>query len=266
MVHSINPSAARPAPEGEVHPGAIPAWKPVSRKTGRLRVIPLTMTMLALVLLLKTNDIYFTSQAIRSSLVPNAQASAPKKAEPEGEGHDAAKEGEKEKKPEPPKVSETEINALKKLEEQTKYSQVELDLLHNLSKRREELDAREKELEIKTKVLDATEQRINGRIEEMKTLQSEVKVLMDAYKEQQDSDVRSLVKIYENMKPVDAATIFNELDMPILLSVIDKMSERKVAPVLAAMSPLKAKEVTEELAELRKKTALPASTNSAASR
>jgi flagellar motility protein MotE (MotC chaperone) len=265
MVHPINPSAARVAPEAEPHPGSIPAWKPVARKSGRLRVIPLTMTMLGLLLVLKTNDIYFTSQAIRSSLVANAEASAPKKKE--GEGEAAAKEGaEKAKKPEPPKVSESEINALKKLEEQTKYSQVELDLLHNLSKRREELDARERELEIKTKVLDATEQRINGRIEEMKSLQAEVKVLMDAYKEQQDSDVRSLVKIYENMKPVDAATIFNELDMPILLSVIDKMSERKVAPVLAAMSPLKAKEVTEELAELRKSTALPASANSAATR
>jgi flagellar motility protein MotE (MotC chaperone) len=66
-----------------------------------------------------------------------------------------------------------------------------------------------------------------------------------------------LVKIYENMKPSDAATIFNQLQMPILLSVIGSMSERKVAPVLASMDPKRAKEVTEELAELRKTKALP---------
>ena len=28
------------------------------------------------------------------------------------------------------------------------------------------------------------------------------------------------MKIYENMKPVDAANIFNELEMPVLLQVI----------------------------------------------
>ena len=113
-------------------------------------------------------------------------------------------------------------------------------------------------------MLEATEQRINGRIDEMKTLQTEVKALIDNYKAQQDADVKSLVKIYENMKPADAAAIFDELDMPILLSVIDKMSERKVAPVLAAMTPKRAKEVTEELAELRKSTMLPAEAGSVA--
>jgi flagellar motility protein MotE (MotC chaperone) len=40
--------------------------------------------------------------------------------------------------------------------------------------------------------------------------------------------------------------------MPVLLMVVDRMSERKVAPVLAAMSPTKAKDVTVQLAEQRK--------------
>jgi len=42
--------------------------------------------------------------------------------------------------------------------------------------------------------------------------------------------------------------------MDILLEVISRMKERKVAPVLALMSPTKAKEVTFELAQ---KQALP---------
>jgi flagellar motility protein MotE (MotC chaperone) len=41
-----------------------------------------------------------------------------------------------------------------------------------------------------------------------------------------------------------------------LLEVIDEMSERKVAPILAAMNSTKAKEVTSDLAEMRKLKAL----------
>ena len=51
--------------------------------------------------------------------------------------------------------------------------------------------------------------------------------------------------------------------MPILISVIDKMSERKVSPILAAMSPKRARDVTQELAEMRRARA--ATANAAAS-
>ena len=50
------------------------------------------------------------------------------------------------------------------------------------------------------------------------------------------------------MKPKAAAAIFDELELPILLEVIDQMSERRVAPILADMNPIKAKEVTADLA------------------
>jgi flagellar motility protein MotE (MotC chaperone) len=53
------------------------------------------------------------------------------------------------------------------------------------------------------------------------------------------------------MKPRDAAAIFNDLDMPVLLAVVDRMKEAKAAPVLAAMQTEKARQVTAELAQMR---------------
>ena len=76
--------------------------------------------------------------------------------------------------------------------------------------------------------------------------------------------IKSLVKIYEGMKPDEAAAIFNELDMPILLDVIGKMSERKVALVLANMNPKRARDVTQELADKRKKIDMNAAASGAA--
>ena len=61
----------------------------------------------------------------------------------------------------------------------------------------------------------------------------------------------SLVRIYENMKPKDAARIFEVLDLDTLLMVAERMNERKLAPVMAQMNSERTKEVTVELTRAR---------------
>ena len=58
------------------------------------------------------------------------------------------------------------------------------------------------------------------------------------------------------MKPKDAARIFEELDLEVLLQVVQRMKEAKVAPILAAMDPKRATEVTTRLAERRQEIGL----------
>lgn len=175
------------------------------------------------------------------------------KEEKHGEGEGEAKPEEEPKTFGTGKSTIKEIEALKARDAQPRFSKTEIDLLENLSKRRDELDQREKEMEMKARVLDATEKRINDKLGEMKNLQTELTKIVAQYNDKQDTQIKSLVKIYEGMKPDEAAAIFNELEMPILLDVISKMSERKVSPILANMTPKKAKDVTQELAEKRKK-------------
>ena len=66
-----------------------------------------------------------------------------------------------------------------------------------------------------------------------------------------ESQYKSLVKIYENMKPKDAARIFGELDMAILLPVTERMKERKLAAILAKMNTTNAMALTIQLAQRR---------------
>ncbi len=236
-------------------------------KTARLRLMPLTMAMLSLLLVAKLNDVYWNSRQLGELLnVRDAKASAAAEEKKDAEAVHAAEgdkaeggHGEASAKPVEDaktfgegKLTLKQIEELKARDQHEPYTQTELDLLQNLSKRREEIDARAKELEMKSSVLDATEKRINDKIVEMKDLQKELSAVVAEYKVQQDSEVKSLVKIYESMKPLDAAAIFDEMDMGILLEVIDTMSERKVAPILAGMSPTRARDVTQELAEMRK--------------
>src|SRR3546814_7653510 len=67
-------------------------------------------------------------------------------------------------------------------------------------------------------LLKAAEQRIDQKIGELESLQSSIEALLVTHDEQSEAQMQSLVKIYESMKPKDAARIFEELDMEVLRS------------------------------------------------
>lgn len=127
----------------------------------------------------------------------------------------------------------------------------EIEILQQLAARRNTLGEREQELQRRSDLLQAAEARLDQKLREMKDLGTTLERLVKARDEQQEAKLRSLVKIYENMKPRDAARIFEELDMDTLLPVAERMNERKLAPVMAEMNPSKAKEITRELGKQR---------------
>lgn len=133
----------------------------------------------------------------------------------------------------------------------TLLTQAEIDLLQRLADRRELLESQEKEMEMRSGLLQAAEERIDKKIAELKNFQDTIEKLIKTYDDQQVAKIQSLVKIYENMKPKDAARIFEELDMDTLLLVSERMKERKLAPIMAKMNPLRATEITVELSRLR---------------
>lgn len=132
-------------------------------------------------------------------------------------------------------------------------SEAERQLLQDLRSRREQLDTRERALAEREGVLDAAEQRLNARVSQLAGLQAKLEQLEAQRQQHEETNWAGLVKVYEIMKPRDAANIFNEMEMPVLLQVVDRMKEAKVAPILAAMLPDRARLVTTELAAQRTK-------------
>lgn len=127
----------------------------------------------------------------------------------------------------------------------------EMQVLQALSARRRALDARADELDRRADLLRAGEARLDQKLQELKEMQTLLQGLLKSQDTQQEAQIRSLVKIYENMKPRDAARIFEDLEMATLLPVVERMGERRLAPVMANMNPAKARKITEELARLR---------------
>ena len=130
-------------------------------------------------------------------------------------------------------------------------SDSERALLLDLRSRRTELETREATLSSREAVLSSAEKRLAARVDELTALQGRLEDLEKARKDREQANWSGLVKLYEAMKPRDAAAIFNELDKQVLLQVLDRMKESKAAPVLAAMQPERARMITAMLAQLR---------------
>ena len=131
------------------------------------------------------------------------------------------------------------------------YTDEEVDVLQQLAKRREELDLRARQLDEREALIQAAEQRMDQKMAELKALQATLEDLTKKHSDAQEEELKSLVKTYENMKPKAAAKVFEEMDMDVLLDVAERMSERKLAPILAQVTPTRAKEITFELAQRR---------------
>jgi flagellar motility protein MotE (MotC chaperone) len=127
----------------------------------------------------------------------------------------------------------------------------ELEVLQRLSERRAALDAREKDIDVRARLLEATEKRIDSKLSELKEIRDTIAALLKQHDAEKDEKMQSLVRIYEAMKPKDAARIFEELEMAVLLDVVERMREARTAPIMANMSPAKAKAMTAALAQRR---------------
>ncbi len=229
----------------------------------KIRFLPLTIFAATLMLTVKIGDIWDGFDGLLDGTIRVAGAVAQtgegeKKGTP---GENAQKttadqpaaKGAEGDKAVPAALAQEESQEPSKLitEDPTLLTQAEIDLLQQLAERRRVLETREQEMEIRTGLLTAAETRIDKKIEELKVLRETISGLIKTCDAQKDAKILSLVKIYESMKPKDAATIFEDLELDILLEVAERMKERKLAPIMAKMDPAKAREMTVELARLR---------------
>jgi flagellar motility protein MotE (MotC chaperone) len=134
-------------------------------------------------------------------------------------------------------------------------TKAEIDVLRQLAKRRDELDARAKTLDDREALLKATEQKIAEEVKQMQQMKAEYEQAKTARDDAAEANMRRLVTVYESMKPEEAARIFETMEGAVLLDVVTRMGERRLAPILAQMSPAKAQALT--IAMANRRTLLP---------
>jgi len=225
----------------------------------RIRFLPVTIFFISLMLTVKIGDIWNSVDGMMSGAIRVAGAVAQTQEGGEAPNLDQTEAAATDQSPEPAlpapiAASPDNISATtSKLitDDPTLLTPAEIDLLEQLAERREVLESREQELEMRTGLLQAAEARIDRKVEELRNLRETISGLVKTREEQQDAKLLSLVKIYENMKPKDAARILAELEMDTLLPVAERMKERKLADIMAKMEAERAREITIELRRSR---------------
>ena len=127
-------------------------------------------------------------------------------------------------------------------------SGAERAILERLQERRQELDTRARELDIRESLIKAAEKRIDARLAELKEVEGRIVAETQQKDEAEAARFKGLVTMYENMKPRDAAKIFDRLDIGVLIEVAAKINPRNMSDILAQMSPDMAERLTVELA------------------
>ena len=121
-------------------------------------------------------------------------------------------------------------------------------VLESLQQRRQELETRSRELEVRDSLLKAAEKRIEQRLQELKEMEARVTGVEKKKDEEEAAKFKSLVSMYENMKAKDAAKIFDRLDLRILVEVVNAMNARRMSDILGLMTPEAAERLTIEIA------------------
>lgn len=209
-----------------------------------LRIAPVLIFVATLMLSLKIGGIWTTVSEQRNAIefkpaLAQTAPEAPKEAEKaSSQEATASKPSDDKEERDEPGISDV-----------SKLSYSEIQLLQELAVRRKALEGRERKLSQRAVLLKAAEQRLVEKQDDLKKIRLEIKSLLNIKEKEEEERLKRLVAIYSNMKPKDAAKIFNELDMKVLLDVMQSMKERKIAPIVAAMDADRARKLTKQLAE-----------------
>ena len=121
-------------------------------------------------------------------------------------------------------------------------------VLERLQERRQELETRAREVDIRESLLKAAEKRIEGKVDEMKAVEARISA---AAQQKERGRQRALQEHRHDVREHEAEgcrEVFDRLDMSVLIEVASRIKPQKMADILAQMSAEAAEKLTVELA------------------
>ena len=151
-------------------------------------------------------------------------------------------------KPAVPKPEKPPDGKVIQLDTKPAASPSERAILERLQERRQELDARGREIELRENLLQAAEKKYEAHANELREQEANAPAALQKKEEAEAARLKNIVTMYENMKAKDAARIFDRLEMRILVDVASQINPRRMSDILGQMSSEAAERLTVELA------------------
>ncbi|GHD99284.1 hypothetical protein U879_09370 [Defluviimonas sp. 20V17] len=126
------------------------------------------------------------------------------------------------------------------------------EILQSFQQERALIDRQKAALAAREAKLSLARQGVDTETQRLKALKAEVAGLLKKATAAHDADLERLVKLYQTMKPQDAAAILNSSDLEVTVMVLSTMNERKAAPIMAQMAPDRVRAVSKIILERAK--------------
>ncbi|ETO91516.1 MAG: hypothetical protein P857_169 [Candidatus Xenolissoclinum pacificiensis L6] len=117
-------------------------------------------------------------------------------------------------------------------------------ILESIERRRAEVMELERDMQQKSNVMDLSKDFLATQIQVLTEVRDEIRQLLRSYEDLEENNIRSIVKVYESMKPQEAAMIFDNMSVEELLPIMYRMKEIKLSAIMAKMKIRKAKALT----------------------
>ncbi|WP_413612654.1 magnesium transporter MgtE N-terminal domain-containing protein [Bdellovibrio sp. HCB-110] len=133
-------------------------------------------------------------------------------------------------------------------------SSVEIDHLQKLNERKKELDAREEELNRMETELQVQKVDLEKRLKELEEMRTKISSMLEDRVKADDQKVDTLVQMYSNMKPPQAAKVFETMDEDLAVEILGRMKKKNAADIMNLLKPEKAQVLSEMFAGYKRRS------------
>jgi len=109
-------------------------------------------------------------------------------------------------------------------------------MLAAIQERESELDAEEQRLAERRQTLNVAEKKLAEQLAAFETAQKNLEATLAMADQAAEKDIARMTTVYENMKPEDAARIFERMDVAFASGLLARMRPDLAAEVLTGMS------------------------------
>ena len=129
----------------------------------------------------------------------------------------------------------------------------QLALFNKLEERKQQLDVKEKELQRLEEELQEQKLALEKRLRDLEDLRSKISNRLDEKVKVDQEKVDKLVEFYSNMKPVNAAKVFEDIDEDLAVEILNKMKKKSAADIMNLLKSDKAQKLSEKFAGYKRR-------------
>ncbi|SEL27078.1 MotE family protein [Roseovarius nanhaiticus] len=111
------------------------------------------------------------------------------------------------------------------------------DMLKSFQTREAQIRQREIEITTRQQALQAADRQLEAKLAQLKSAEEQLRQTLTIADTAAETDIDRLTRVYENMKPKQAAALFEEMNPEFAAGFLGRMKAEAAAGIMAGLSP-----------------------------